>query len=191
MGWVALDRAISIAHLLGETQQVDEWGAVRDEIHADVMERGWSERLGSFRQRYEGDNLDASALLIPVMGFLPADHARVTATIEQIASRLTINGFVYRFVPRETPGGSDLPLGQHEGAFLPCTFWLATSYARLGQTAKAEATLRRAEAVAGSTGLFAEAVDPRSGSFLGNSPLLFSHTEYLRAMLELEKARGA
>src|ERR1700757_619644 len=112
-----------------------------DEIHAEIMGRGWSDQIRAFRQRYESDNLDASALLIPIMRFFPADHPRVQATVERIAESLTINGFVHRFHPSETPGIEDLPLGECEGAFLPCTFWLATVYAMSGYADKAESIL--------------------------------------------------
>lgn len=189
MSWVALDRALKIADQVAADAAVDRWRSVREEIHADVMRHGWSERLGAFRQRYEGDNLDAAALLIPVMGFLPADHPRVTATVARIAESLTIDGFVYRFVPAETPGMGDLPLGEYEGAFLPCTFWLATVHAKAGRVDEAEAILRRAESLAGPVGYFAEGVDARSGTFLGNSPLLFSQTEYVRAVIETARAQ--
>ena len=96
-----------------------------------------------------------------------------------------------RYVPAETPGHEvdALPAGEFEGAFLPCTFWLATSYARSGRTDEAESILTRAEAVAGTLGLFAEEVDARSRTFLGNFPLLFAQVEYVRAVLELAKAR--
>jgi len=111
------------------------------------------------------------------------------ATVERIVEQLSINGFVHRFVPRETPGLEDLPVGEFEGAFLPCTFWLATTYAKAGRTDEAEALLQQAEAVAGELGLFAEEVDARSKTFLGNTPLLFAQVEYVRAVVELAKAR--
>jgi alpha,alpha-trehalase len=156
-----------------------------------VMERGWSERLGAFRERYEQDNLDAALLLISVFEFLPPDHPRVLATIEKISELLTIDGYVYRFNPRQMIVLGDFPLGQMEAAFLPCTFWLATACAKAGQLEKAEAILQRAERIAGPLGMFAEAVDPRNNCFLGNTPILFSHVEYIRAKMEIERARGA
>jgi GH15 family glucan-1,4-alpha-glucosidase len=152
------------------------------------MERGWSERLGAFRQRYDVDSLDAASLLVAVLEFLPGDHPRVLPTVEQIDRCLTINGLVYRFDPLQTPGLDGHPLGQMEGAFFPCTFWLATAYAKAGQPQKASAILQRAEALAGPLGLFAEGIDPRTHGFLGNTPLLFSHAEYIRAKLELRNA---
>ena len=188
MGWVALDRAIRIADKVGRGGEVGGWSSRRDEIHADVMRNGWSDRIGAFRQHYEGDNLDAAALLIPIMGFLPPDHPRVTATVERIGEALSIDGFVYRFDPSETPGMKGPPLGEYEGAFLPCTFWMAAVHAQAGRVEEADAVLRRVEKIAEPLGLFAEGVDARSGTFLGNYPLLFSHGEYVRAVLELEKA---
>lgn len=189
MSWVTLDRATKLAESIGQTEDVERWKSVVPAIHTEVMERGWSDRLGAFRQRYEADSLDASALLIAVMGFLPADHPRVTGTVERIVAELTIDGFVYRFDPRHAPSGGDQPLGEFEGAFLPSTFWLATTYAKAGQPDLAEEVIKRAESVAGELGLFAEEVDPRTRTFLGNMPLLFSQVEYVRAVLETAKAR--
>jgi GH15 family glucan-1,4-alpha-glucosidase len=194
LGWLALDRAIKIAEKLGKTEKSERWRSVRDELHAEVMERGWSDphHLGAFRQRYEGDNLDAAALLIPIVGFLPVDHPRVKSTVEKVVELLTIDGFVYRFDPLMTPKvqKQEIPLGQYEGAFLPCTFWLATVYAMMGRTKEAEEILDRAERIAGPVGLFAEGVDARSGDFLGNTPLLFSQIEYVRAVRTLANAGG-
>lgn len=189
MSWVTLQRTVEIAKRTGHAGEIGRWLPVMDAIHAEVMERGWSDALGAFRQRYGADTLDAAALLLPVMGFLPADHPRVVATVERIAASLAIDGLVHRFVAGETPGHEDLPVGEFEGAFLPCTFWLATAYAMMGRPDEAEAILARVERIAGPLGLFAEEVDARAGTFLGNSPLLFAHVEYARAVLELAKAR--
>lgn len=184
MSWVALERAITIAERTGHAQETNAWRAALGVIHADVMEHGWSARLGAFRQRYGSEALDASVLLIPVMGFLPPDHPRVAATAKRIEESLTIDGFVHRFLASETLGSEQtLPLGEFEGAFLPCTFWLATTYAMMGEVEKAEAILARAEGIAGDVGAFAEEVDARSRTFLGNTPLLFSQVEYVRAVL--------
>jgi GH15 family glucan-1,4-alpha-glucosidase len=186
LGWVALDRALKIARKLGKTEKTERWRSVRDELHAEVMQRGWSDHphLGAFRQRYEGDNLDAAALLIPIVGFLPPDHPRVKSTVAKVVELLSIDGFVYRFDPLQTPGiqKKQIPLGEFEGAFLPCTFWLARVYAMMNRKMEAEAILDRAEKIAGSVGLFAEGVDARSGEFLGNYPLLFSQVEHVRAI---------
>jgi GH15 family glucan-1,4-alpha-glucosidase len=123
------------------------------------------------------------------MGFLPADHPRVRSTVDRIATSLMHNGLVYRFDPEELPEPASLPLRTFEGAFFPCTFWLVTAYAMAGRTAQAEALLRRAEAVAGELGVFAEEADRHSAGFLGNVPLVFAQVEYVRAVMELAKAR--
>lgn len=185
LSWVALDRAVRIAKRVKPNFDTTPWEAELPKIHGEVMECGWSERLGAFRERYEQENLDAAALLISVFEFLPPNHPRVLSTIERISEYLTIGSYVYRFNPREMPALGDFPLGQLEGAFLPCTFWLATAYAKAGKPEKAEAILQNAERIAGPLGIFAEAVDPRNNCFLGNTPLLFSHVEYIRARLEI------
>jgi GH15 family glucan-1,4-alpha-glucosidase len=189
LSWVALDRAVRIARKVKPDFDVSAWQTELPIIHAEVMERGWSERLGAFRQRYEGDNLDSATLLISVLEFLPGNHPRVLATIERISELLTIDGFTYRFDPREMPVLGDFPMGQLEGAFLPCTFWLATAYAKASQPEKGATILQRVEQIAGRLGLFAEAVDPRTRGFMGNTPLLFSHVEYVRAKMEIDRAR--
>lgn len=191
LNWVALDRAILIAERFAPSTDVGEWKAEKGRIHDEVMERGWSEARGSFRQRYDAEALDASSLLVSVCNFLPGDHPRVLATIERTVADLSIDGFVYRFDPRQTPGLEDIPLGQYEGAFLPATFWLATAYAKSGQFRKAKEILDGAEAIAGPLGLFGEGVDPRNRAYLGNFPLLFSHVEYVRARLELAREGAA
>ncbi len=191
MGWVTLDRAVKIARRTGHASETAQWEHTLRQIHAEVMERGWCEQLGSFIQHYDGRGLDASTLLIPVTGFLPADHPRVLAMVKRIEEALAVGHFVYRFQPDKTPGYQGAPpLGEFEGAFLPCTFWLATTYALQGRAADADDVLSQAERAAGDLLLFAEEIDPRTGSFLGNTPLLFSQMEYVRAIVALSKARG-
>ncbi len=190
MAWVALDRAVKIAERTGHHAAVAPWRDAMSAIHDEVREHGWSERLGAFSQRYEGETLDASTLLIPIMGFLPASDPRCRTTAQAIAQTLTIDGLVHRYVPAETPGHEDdaLPVGEFEGAFVPCCFWLATVYAQMGRRKEAAAILDRAEGAAGPLGLFAEEIDARAGQFLGNVPVLFSHAEHLRAILALADA---
>ena len=184
MSWVALDRAVSIAQRTDKAPQ-ERWRSAMKTIHAEVMERGWSERRQSFLQAYDGDQLDASALLIPIMGFLPVDHPRVVATVDRIVDELTVDGFVHRY----TPASDELPLGGFEGAFLPGTLWLATVLAMAGRTDEARAILAAADAIAGQLGLFAEEVDVATRSFLGNTPLLFAHAEYVRAVMAIDSGR--
>jgi len=157
----------------------------------EILDRGWSEERRAFRQRYGAEALDASVLLMATMGFLPPDDPRLRATVARVAEELTIGGRVHRFRPEELPGQarSGLAMGEFEGAFLPCCFWLAATHARDGRPDAAEAILARVEATAGGLGLFAEEMDAGTGAFLGNTPLLFSHAGYLKAVIEVAKAR--
>ena len=191
MCWVVLDRAIRIAEKTNDAPAADvaRWRKTKQRIFDEVLERGWSEKLGCFRQRYESDGLDAATLLIPIMGFLPADDRRVLCTIDRLVENLSIDGLLYRFIPSETPGQSKLPLGQFEGAFLPCTFWLATAYAMAGRIDDARDVLDKVDRCGFDLGLFPEQLDARSGTALGNFPLLFAQAEYVRAVLELERSK--
>jgi GH15 family glucan-1,4-alpha-glucosidase len=191
MSWVVLDRAIKIIEQHHKSVAPRHWQKARAQIHAEVMERGWSEKMHAFREHYDADSVNAVALVIPVMSFLPATHPRVAATVERIEAVLTIDGQVYRFVPRLSPAASDLPLGTFKGAFTPCTFWLATTYARMGKLDRAAQLLDRVEAVAGPLGFFSEELDPRTWTLLGNTPLLFAHAEYVRAVRAIEDQRSA
>ncbi len=190
LSWVTLERAVRIAQKVNASFDVTAWQQELPIIHRDVIDNGWSQRLGAFRQRYEAENLDSATLLVSVLEFLPGDHPRVLSTLDAVSEGLTINGLAYRFDPAKTFGELDLPLGQMEGAFLPCAFWLATAYAKASQPEKAKAILRQVEGVAGKLGLLAEGLDPRTRHFLGNTPLLFSHVEYIRAKMELAKSLG-
>jgi GH15 family glucan-1,4-alpha-glucosidase len=184
MSWTTLKRALEFADRTGGDGNLRQWRKTMMEIHAEVMERGWSRPLQAFRQHYDADTLDASTLLIPLMEFLPAEDPHVVATVARIETDLMIDGLVYRFRPQELGEGACLPMGRFEGAFLPCCFWLAAVYAMIGRRGDAEAILRRVENMAGETGLFAEEADPSSG-LLGNLPMIFSHAEYARAVLQL------
>lgn len=190
MSWVVMDRAIKIAEETGHGKATDNWKRQRQAIFDDVMEHGWSDKQQSFVQRYGAEALDASELLIPVMGFLPPNHERVRKTVDRIVEVLSIDGLVYRFEPLESPVSNPLPLGEFEGSFLPCTFWLATAYAVAGRTLEADNILNRAESLTEAVGLFSEEADARSNELLGNYPLLFSQVEYVRAALALDQARA-
>lgn len=192
MSFVTLDRALRIASQTGQTGPfLGDWETQRARIFTDIMSRGWSERLRSFRQHYDGDTLDAAALLIPIMSLLPPEHPRITETIARLSGSLEINGFLHRFqdsgADSQTPG----VLGEEEGAFLMCSFWLAQILARRGETDRAEAILAKAETIAGDLGLYAEAVDARTNAFLGNTPLVFSQVEYARAAIAIDKAKAS
>ena len=183
LSWAVLDCAIRIGERVGRDDvPVIAWRAEMDAIRAEIMERGWSDAMNSFRQHYDADTVDAALLLIPLLGFLPPDDPRVQGTVAQIEARLMINGFVYRFLEEAFPGQGKQPLGEEEGAFAMCTCWLAHYYAQLGQHDRADTILRRVESTA-PFGLLAEAIDGRTSAQLGNTPLLFSQVEYAKAAM--------
>lgn len=186
MGWVVLERACRIREHVHDTAPA-HWIAAREAIRAEVMQRGWSEARQSFRQHYEADDLDASALLLSLMDFLPGDHPRIVATIAAVQRCLQRDGFVWRFHPASL-GHPELPLDGLEAAFVPCTFWLASALARAGRAAEARELIEQVERSFGRRGLYSEEFDPRSGQARGNYPLLLSHAEHLRAVMDLAKA---
>jgi alpha,alpha-trehalase len=182
MCWTALERTLRIADRIGESPaKAAAWRAAARAIRDEVLRAGWSERRRAFTQALRSDVLDASALLIPLTGFLPADDDRVRATVDRIAEELTIDGLTYRFNPGDVPEVQGSAMGEFESAFMPCTFWLASACALLGRERDAHDVLAAAQRVAGPVGLYAEAIDPRGPAFAGNTPLLFSHVEHIRA----------
>ena len=150
---------------------VDHWRALRDEIHAEVCERGFDESLGSFVQSYGSRELDASLLLVPLVGFLAGDDVRVQGTIAAVERELLQDGLVIRY--RTQPGIDGLPPG--EGVFLPCSFWLVDCYELSGRHNDAHALFERLIGLANDLGLLAEEYDPRSQRLLGNFPQAFTH----------------
>jgi GH15 family glucan-1,4-alpha-glucosidase len=188
MSWVVLERACRIAKELSSVQAPARWLAAMEAIHAQIMERGWSESQQAFRQHYDGDELDASVLLLVTMEFLPAEHPRIASTVAAVRKHLERDGFVWRFHPRSL-GHPEMPLDGMEGAFLPCSFWLASALARMGQVDEVEQILDNVDAAFGQLGIYPEEVDPSTGTALGNMPLLFSHAEYLKAVMDYAKAK--
>jgi GH15 family glucan-1,4-alpha-glucosidase len=185
MCWVAVDRAIALADLLGAQHRVAEWAATRDEIHRTVVRDGWSDRAASFTQYVGSDDLDAANLMMAIVGFLPADDPRMLATIDAISDRLTdARGLVYRY---RAEGGVDGVAGA-EGTFLLCTFWLAHALALAGQIDRARAVFERAAAFVNDVGLLAEQVDSRTGELLGNFPQAFSHIGLVNAAWAISEA---
>jgi GH15 family glucan-1,4-alpha-glucosidase len=171
MAWVAFDRVIKDAERDGLDGPLAHWRRVRDEIHAEVCEKGFDRKRNAFIQAYDCDHLDASLLLIPQVGFLPPNDARVLGTIEAIERHLLVEGLVMRY---STETGVDaLPPG--EGAFLPCSFWLADCYTLTGRRREAEALLERLLALRNDVGLLAEEYDPRAKRMLGNFPQALTH----------------
>jgi GH15 family glucan-1,4-alpha-glucosidase len=185
MCWVALDRAIKLAGVLGAGGRVGEWKRAKDEIWETVVREGWSERAGAFTQSFGSDALDASTLMLPIVGFLPPDDPRILATIDAIDERLTdARGLVYRY---RTESGVD-GLAGDEGTFLLCTFWLAHALALAGRAEGARAVFERAVAYVNDVGLLAEEVDPESGELLGNFPQAFSHIGLVNAAWAISQA---
>ncbi|MGY1739120.1 MULTISPECIES: glycoside hydrolase family 15 protein [unclassified Blastococcus] len=188
MCWVALDRAIALAPQLRCEHRVDEWQKVREEIADAVLQQGWSEEAGAFTQYFGSTALDASNLMLPIVGFLPADDPRMLATIEAIADRLTDDrGLVYRY---RTEGGVDGLAGE-EGTFLLCTFWLAQALALAGRVDRAREVFEHAAAFANDLGLLSEEVDPATGEQLGNVPQAFSHIGLVNAAWAIDQAERA
>ncbi|MGA9526021.1 MAG: glycoside hydrolase family 15 protein [Myxococcaceae bacterium] len=182
MCWVALHRGIMLADLLEARERVEGWRERREQIRTAILERGWSDRAQAFTQTFGSDDLDASNLMLPIVGFLPGDDPRMVATIDAIASRLTDeHGLVYRY-------RADDGLEGEEGTFLLCTFWLAQAQALAGQLERATATFSRAAGYANDLGLLAEEVDPRNREFLGNFPQAFSHIGLINAAWTISQA---
>jgi GH15 family glucan-1,4-alpha-glucosidase len=188
MCWVALDRAIALADRLHARDRVADWQRARDEIAEAVLTRGWNEEAGAFTQSFGSTALDASNLVLPVVGFLPADDPRVLATIDAVAERLTDDrGLVYRYRTAEGVDG----LAGEEGTFLLCTFWLAQALAMSGQVDRAREVFDRAATYVTDLGLLAEEVDPASGELLGNVPQAFSHIGLVNAAWAIDQAERA
>ena len=175
MCWVALDRAVALADPLDASDRVEAWKKTQARIHEAILTKGWSDRANAFTQSFGSDDLDASNLMLPLVGFLPADEPKVLATINATEERLTDErGLVYRYRSHDGLEGE-------EGTFLMCTFWLAQALARSGQTARARTVFERAAAFVNDVGLLAEEAGPVSGELLGNFPQAFSHIGLVNA----------
>jgi GH15 family glucan-1,4-alpha-glucosidase len=183
MAWVAFDRAVKTLERFGlpGAGSLDRWRALRDEIHAEVCARGFDRGKRAFTQAYGSTALDASLLLTPMIGFLPASDPRVVGTVEAIERELVDDGLVRRYLTAEVDDG--LPDG--EGHFLACSFWLADCYALLGRHADATALFERLLALRNDVGLLAEEYDPIARRQLGNFPQAFSHVGLVNTALNL------
>jgi GH15 family glucan-1,4-alpha-glucosidase len=182
MCWVALDRAIELAPRLGSEDRVQDWSKVRDEIRDAILQRGWSENAHAFTQAFGSTELDASVLMMPIVGFIEANDPRMLATITAIEERLTDeHGLVFRYKSHDGLGGE-------EGTFLLCTFWLAQALALAGQVEKAKGIFERAASFANDLGLLAEEVDPETRELLGNFPQAFSHIGLVNAAWAIAQA---
>ncbi|MGH3012176.1 MAG: glycoside hydrolase family 15 protein [Gaiellaceae bacterium] len=176
MCWVALDRAARLAEIRGDQELQAGWGAVAEEIKADILEHGLSDQ-GVLRQHYATDALDASTLLAALFGFLPDDDPRLRASVLAIADDLTEQGFVLRYRTDETDDG----LSGKEGTFLICSFWLVSALAIIGEMQRARDLMERLLRIASPLGLYAEEFDTDTGRHLGNFPQAFSHLALIEA----------
>jgi GH15 family glucan-1,4-alpha-glucosidase len=176
MCWVALDRATKLAGIRGDAELQTSWQATADEIKADILEHGVSDR-GVLRQHYETDSLDASVLLAAIFGFLQPGDERLRASVLAVAEELTERGFVLRYRTEETDDG----LSGKEGTFLICSFWLVSALAIVGEQQRARDLMERLLRVASPLGLYTEEFDPDTGHHLGNFPQAFSHPALIEA----------
>ncbi len=171
MAWVAFDRGIKSIEAFGLDGPADRWRAIRDAIHDDVCARGFDRDLGSFVQSYGSKELDASLLLIPTVGFLPANDPRIHGTVAAVERRLFVDGFLRRYDPATSPDG----VRGCDAAFLACSFWLADAYVLMGRTAEARALFERLLQLRNDVGLLAEQCDTSAKRLVGNFPQAFSH----------------
>jgi GH15 family glucan-1,4-alpha-glucosidase len=186
MAWVAFDRGVQAVERFGRTGPVERWREVRSEIHREVLERGFDVELNSFTQSYGSKLLDASLLVIPLVGFLPADDPRMIGTVAAIERELYRDGFVYRY-PSDDEAATVDGLIPGEGAFLPCTFWLVDNFALQGRLDEAEELFERLLALRSDLGLLAEEWDPATSRQLGNFPQAFTHVALVNTAFNLDR----
>jgi GH15 family glucan-1,4-alpha-glucosidase len=186
MAWVALDRAVKSVERFGLEGPVDRWREVRAKIHAEVCQKGFDPGLNSFVQYYGARDPDASLLMLPLVGFLPATDPRMLGTVKAIQERLMVDGLVIRYPTSTRVDG--LPPG--EGVFLPCTFWLSDNLALQGREREARVIFERLLGVANDVGLLAEEYEPVSKRLLGNFPQAFSHVALINSARNLAQAGG-
>ncbi|HEV2705816.1 MAG TPA: glycoside hydrolase family 15 protein [Pyrinomonadaceae bacterium] len=184
MCWVALDRAVKLAEHAHAEAEVRRWSRAREEIRRAILTEGYNKEVGAFTQAFGEPHLDASALVIPLSGFLPASDPRVLSTVERVQERLTSNGLVYRYLTDDgLPGG--------EATFALCSFWLVDNLAMQGRAEEARALFEKIVGYANDLGLLAEEIDPVSGELLGNYPQGFSHLALIRSALNISKCEAA
>jgi GH15 family glucan-1,4-alpha-glucosidase len=186
MAWVAFDRAVRTIETWGNKGPLERWCEIRDEIHADVCRNGYDTDLGAFVQSYGSKRLDASVLLIPLVGFLPADDERAVGTIDAVGRELSQDGLIARYqADDENTDVDGLPPG--EGVFLPCSFWYAADLALLGRVDEARALFTRLLGLRNDLGLLSEEYDPVAGRMLGNFPQAFTHLALVACAHVLER----
>ena len=182
MVWVAFDRAIALAEHTGSDVPLEAWRAARDKVHAEVCAKGYNKKIGAFTQKYGGDELDSSLLLMPIVGFLPPTDPRVKSTIETIEAKLMRNGLLLRYNTSKSADG--LPPG--EGAFLACSFWMVSCLKLIGREADARKLLEYLLSLRNDLGLLSEEYDTDKQRLVGNFPQAFSHIAMINAIFDME-----
>ncbi|HXZ78613.1 MAG TPA: glycoside hydrolase family 15 protein, partial [Terriglobales bacterium] len=186
MVWVAFDRTIRTAERFALDVPLDKWRQIRELIHKEVCRYGFDPALGTFVQSYGSRELDAALLLLPLVGFLPPSDPRIRGTVQQIEKRLVRNGFVLRYLTQRVNDG--LPSG--EGAFLPCSFWLADVYELMGRHSDAQHLLHRLLKLRNDVGLLSEEYHPTARRLVGNFPQAFSHVALANTIINLHTPSG-
>nr|WP_275413953.1 glycoside hydrolase family 15 protein [Catellatospora chokoriensis] len=188
MAWVAADRAVKDAEQFDQTGPVEHWRELCEQIRADILDKGWDPRRKTFTQFYGSAELDASLLMMPLVGFLPATDERVRGTVAAIERELMKDGFVQRYT--QHPGSTVDGLPPGEGSFLACTFWLAQNYALMGRVDEARELFERLLALRNDVGLLAEEYDSDARRQVGNFPQAFSHVPLIDTARHLADAMG-
>jgi GH15 family glucan-1,4-alpha-glucosidase len=183
MAWVAFDRAVRFHEEFGASGPHKRWAELRDEIHAEVLDRAWSTSKNAFAQSYDSDDLDASVLMMPLVGFIDANDERMLATVAAIRRELTTDGLVMRYRPH--PDGEVDGIAEGEGVFLACSFWLVEVLALQGQHDAARELFERLLDLRNDVGLLSEEYEPATRRQLGNVPQAFSHLALVSAALVL------
>ena len=185
MAWVAFDRTVKSAERFGLDGPVDHWRQIRDEIHADICRLGFDKTLGSFVRSYGSKQFDASLLLLPAIGFLPADDPRIIGTVDAVERALVTDGLVRRYNTEAAKDG--LPAG--EGVFLACSFWLVDAYIMLGRRDDAVRLFERLLSLRNDVGLLSEEYDPYANRLIGNFPQAFSHLALVNSASNLSHSK--
>lgn len=186
MAWVAFDRVVKAVEDFGLQGPVDHWRGLRDQVHREICRRAFNPELGSFVQSYGSRQLDASLLLMPLVGFLPPNDPRMVGTVAAVEKRLAADGLVLRYDTTATNDG----LAPGEGAFLACSFWLADNLVLQGRLTEARERFERLIGLVNDVGLLAEEYDPRAKRMLGNFPQAFSHVALINTALNLSRWEG-
>ena len=188
MAWVAVDRAVRSVEEFGLDGDVERWRKLRKAIHDEVCEKGFHPGVKAFTQFYGSERLDASVLMIPLVGFLPATDERVRSTIERIEKELVFDGYVQRYHPEKSVDVDGLPPG--EGAFLPCSFWLVDCLHLTGREKEARQMFERLLGICTQLGLLSEEYDTEAKRLIGNFPQAFSHISLINSARILSVRAG-